>query len=270
MQLQVCFVDPVAQQASWLNFEPEDRLPATEHPDEILQVVRRIMLPEGMTGLRVLTSKEVWTFQWHPTFGCVPRLVDESGEVVEVWPTNAEVGGIWEIQHVLPDGNLIPMMYVEPDPSFTMGDDESPSRRKVSVTGGFMAKYPTTVREWNWFAKATGKPLKPTRVTDKNGLVVDLSYHPVTEVSYWDAVEFASWAGVGIPTEEQWEHAARGRDGRKFPWGNTPPTDEVCHSSIKTQQERTDDVRNRPKGASPFGVEELSGNCWEWTSTVHK
>lgn len=270
MRLQLCFVDPIAQQASWLDFEPDERLPSTEQPDDILRVVSEIVLPEGMAGLRVLTSKEVWTFQWHPTYGCVPRLRDDSGDIVEVWPTNAEVGGVWEIQHVLPDGHIMPMMYVEPAATFTMGDSSSPSRRKVSVPGGFMAKTPTTVRQWNYFAAATGKPARPTTAHDKAGKVVDLLDHPVTEVSYWDACEFADWAGVGMPTEEQWEHAARGNDGRKFPWGNTPPDETVCHSSVKTQQERTDNVFNRPAGASPFGCLDLSGNVWEWTKTVHK
>lgn len=270
MKLQMCFVDDATGTASWLDFEPDGRLPSTEHPDEVLQVVAGIRLPEGMAGLRVLTSKEVWTFQYHPTYGCVPSLRDDGGDVVEVWPTNAELGGTWQVQHVLPDGHTLPMVYVEPAAAFMMGDDESPARRKVVVPGGFMALTPTTVRQWNYFAAAVGKPLKPTTILTKAGKTLDLLDHPVAEVSYWDACEFANWAGVGLPTEEQWEHAARGNDGRKFPWGNTPPNETVCHSSVKTQQEHTDAVFNRPAGASPYGCLDMSGNVWEWTATVHK
>ena len=197
MRLQMCFVDTAAQQASWLDFEPDERLPSTEHPDDILRVVSETVLPEGMVGLRVLTTKEVWTFQWHPTYGCVPRLRDDAGELLEVWPSNKEVGGTWEIQHVLPDGHVLPMMYVEPATAFTMGDDESPSRKKVMVPGGFMAKTPTTVRQWNYFAAAMGKTLKAVTVVDKAGKTVDLLDHPVVEVSYWDACEFADWAEIG-------------------------------------------------------------------------
>jgi formylglycine-generating enzyme required for sulfatase activity len=114
-------------------------------------------------------------------------------------------------------------------------------------------------------------PPKVTSVKEtKTGATTNLEDHPVTEVSYWDACEFARWAGVGIPTEEMWEHAARGRDGRKFPWGNNPPTDDLCHSSVNTQKERTDEVFNRPAGASPYGCCDMAGNVWEWTSTEHK
>jgi serine/threonine-protein kinase len=242
-----------------------------------METVQSVKLPEGITGLRVLTPKEVWTFHLHPRYGLVPRLEDDGGEVREVWPSLKEIGGKpWIVGHVLPDGHTLPMCYVPPAASFEMGDDESQSRRKVSVPGGFMALTPTTVRQWNWYATATGKDLKPVTATDKSGVTVDLNDHPVVEVSYWDACEFAKWAGVGLPTEEEWERAARGDDGRKFPWGNDAPTDDLCWSSIHTQKERTAPVFNpdgtpaRPKGASPYGLLDMSGNVWEWTSTVHK
>ena len=270
MKLQVCFVDQEAKTAAWLDFEPEMRLPTTDGPDDVCEVVSNLTLPEGMEGLRVITSKGVWTFQYHPTYGCVPRLREEMGEVQAIWPTNAEVGGVWTIQHVLPDSHTIELVYVEGESQYMMGDDQSPTRRKVSVPAGFIGKYPVTVREWNYFAKATGKPLKATTFTAPSGKTYDITDHPVTEVSYWDARAFADWAGIGLPTEEQWEHAARGNDGRKYPWGNEPPTDELCHSSVKTQKETTDAVTNRPKGASPYGAQDMAGNTWEWTATIHK
>lgn len=263
MQVQVCYVEKGT--GGWLDMDPDFQLPSTEYPDDIMSVVEQLEIPAGMTGLRILTSTEVWTFQVHPTYGAVPRLEMDAGEVREVWPTNKELGGTWVVQHVLPDGHLLPLCYVEPAPAFLMGDAESQNRRKVNVPGGFMAQTPTTVRQWNWFAAATGKPKKAPTVAGAN-----VNDHPVTEVSYWDACEFAKWAGVMIPTEDQWEHAARGNDGRKFPWGNDAPTDEVCHSSVTTQKSSTDNVFNRPKGASPYGCLDMSGNVWEWTSTVHK
>jgi formylglycine-generating enzyme required for sulfatase activity len=288
MQIQVCFAESnpndrlitlpggrtvtvPAGTGMWLDFEPDFHLPATEHADEIMEVVLRIALPDGMVALRVLTSTEIWTFHWHPTYGMVPRLEIEAGEVVERWPSNKELGGTWVVNHVLPDGHLLPLCYVEPAPTFLMGDSDAQNRRKVDVPGGFLALTPTTVRQWNWYCAHAGKTPKATKVTDnKTGAVIDVSDFPVTEVSYWDACEWAQWAGVGIPTEEQWEHAARGNDGRKFPWGNQAPTPEVCHSSVQTQQERPDDVYNRPAGASPYGCLDMSGNVWEWTSTVHR
>jgi formylglycine-generating enzyme required for sulfatase activity len=274
MKIQVCIVE--GPKGVWLDYEPSTPLPNTDHPDEVAGVVNTIRLPEGVTALRVLTATEVWSFHYHPSYGCVPRLRIEAGEVVMEWPTNAEVGGVWTVHHVLPDGNLLPHCYVEGATSFMMGDDESQTRRKVVVEAGFMAFTPTTVRQWNWYATDMGKELKPTTVTDKSGATVDLSDHPVVEVSYWDSCDFAKWAGVGLPTEEQWERAARGNDGRKFPWGNDAPKDELCWSSIHSQKERTapcfnpDGTPARPKGASPYGLLDMSGNVWEWTSTVHK
>jgi formylglycine-generating enzyme required for sulfatase activity len=269
MKVQVCFV--LNGMGSWLDIEPEFRLPTTEFPDDVMGVVLRVKVPEGMSGLRVLTTTEVWTFNLHPTYGLVPRLVDDAGEVTEVWPTNAELGGIWVAEHVLPSGNVLPMCYVEPAPVFVMGDAETQTRRKVNVPGGFMAWTPTTIRQWNWYCAANGKPLRDSARTDpKTGVLYDVLDHPVTEVSYPESCEFAQWAGVGLPTEEQWEHAARGNDGRKFPWGNEEPTDALCHSSIVTQKDRTSPVFDRPKGASPYGCLDMSGNVWEWTSTVHR
>lgn len=276
MEIQVCYVEGTTGQ--WLDFEPSTPLPTTEYPDDVMRVVDSIALPDGITGMRVLTEKEIWTFHVHPTWGMVPRLVNDGGEVGEVWPSMKELGGRpWIVGHVLPDGHVLPMCYVEPAIAFEMGDDESPSRKKVNVPGGFLARTPTTVRQWNWFSAATGKPLKPvTAISSGSGNPIDLNDHPVVEVSYWDSCDFAKWAGVGLPTEEEWEHAARGSDGRKFPWGNESPTDELCWSSIHTQKERTapclnpDGTPARPKGASPYGLLDMSGNVWEWTSTVHK
>lgn len=268
MQIQVCFVE--GNTGAWLDYDPSFRLPLTEYPDDVLGVSKLVNIPDGMTGMRILTSNETWTFQIHPTYGLVPRLQRDAGAVCEIWPTNAELGGQWTIQHVLPDGNLLPMVYVEPAPGFLMGDVNDQNRRRVNVPGGFMALTPATIRQWNWYAKATGKTQKPVLSRTIKGDPIDLNDHPVVEVSYWDACAFAQWAGVGIPTEEQWEHAARGNDSRKFPWGNEPPTQELCHSSIQVQQTTTDNVFNRPKGASPYGCLDMSGNVWEWTSTVHK
>lgn len=268
MKLQMSFVDKASGTAAWMDYDAPGMASLTGSPAEVHRVLGDIVIPPGIDALRVVTAAGVWTFQVHPTWGIVPRLVNDAGEIRAVWPKNVDVGGNWSTFHVLPDGHIVELLYVEGDPTFAMG--EGATAKIVEVQAGFIARYPTTVREWNWYAAAMGKPLKPTSVTTPSGKKVDATYHPVTEVSYWDAVGYAEWAGVGLPSEEQWEHAARGKDGRKYPWGNDPPTADRCHSSIQTQQETTDDVRRRPTGASPYGVEDMAGNVWEWTTTVHK
>lgn len=253
-----------------MDFQPADPLPATDTARDVLDVVGKITLPDGIAGLRVYTSTEVWTFYVHPTYGMIPRLVYDAGDIKEVWPANKELGGVWVTYHVLPDQNLLPVCYVEPNPSFVTGDATSQNRQKVSVPGGFMALTPTTVRQWNWFADAKGKSRKPTVATSNSRGTVDINDHPVVEVSYWDACAFAEWAGVSIPSSAEWEHAARGNDSRKYPWGNESPTDDKCWSSILTVKDMTDNVHNRPAGMSPYGCLDMCGNVWEWTSTVHK
>ncbi len=88
------------------------------------------------------------------------------------------------------------------------------------------------------------------------------SDYPVTCIDWYQARDYCLWAGKRLCSEAEWEKAARGNDGRIYPWGNTPPTCELMHNSSCGAEPLP--VGSLPAGASPYGVEDMAGNAREW------
>ncbi|MCL4261855.1 MAG: SUMF1/EgtB/PvdO family nonheme iron enzyme [Anaerolineae bacterium] len=125
-------------------------------------------------------------------------------------------------------------------------------------------KTPVTNAEYARFVATTGH--KTPEHWQGNTPPHELADHPVVYVSWHDAEAYAKWAGCQLPTEEQWEKAARGTDGRSYPWGNTRL---LSYSNILDNHiNETTPVRMfSPGGDSPYGCVDMSGNVWEWTVT---
>ncbi len=139
-------------------------------------------------------------------------------------------------------------------------DDEKP-QRKVYLDTYYIYKTEVTVTQYRRFCTMTNRemPHAPEWGWKEN--------HPVVNVSWNDANAYAEWAGAMLPTEAQWEKAARGGDGRIYPWGfswDKTKCANYTNSYPDNATSETHPVGSFPKGASPYGVMDMSGNVWEW------
>ena len=132
----------------------------------------------------------------------------------------------------------------------------------------WIAKVPVTNLQYQAFVEATGYPV-PGHWEGRR-IPPGKENHPVTYVDWNDACAFCNWAGVSLPTEAEWEKAARGTDARRFPWGNRPPDSDLLTYNQKSDKVSTSPVGQFPLGASPYGVLDMAGNVWEWTSSLYR
>jgi len=130
-----------------------------------------------------------------------------------------------------------------------------------------IAKYPVTNADYFRFIEATGhRP--PDHWLRNRSYPPELARHPVVFVSWESAIAYMDWRGARLPSEAEWEKAARGPDGRAYPWGNEFMA-ENCNTS-ESGTEGTRPVDTHLSGQSPYGVIDMAGNAWEWTSTYYQ
>jgi formylglycine-generating enzyme required for sulfatase activity len=143
-------------------------------------------------------------------------------------------------------------------------NDEQP-QHTVNLPAYEIACFPVTVAEYACFVRA-GHP-EPA-IWQKQQSKLD---HPVVAVTWYDAVAYAAWLTgqtgehFRLPTEAEWEKAARGTDARIYPWGDV--FDQARCNTNESGIKTTTPVGSFPTGASPYGVHDMAGNVWEWTSS---
>jgi formylglycine-generating enzyme required for sulfatase activity len=150
-------------------------------------------------------------------------------------------------------------------------DDESPVHR-VAVPAFCLGRYPVTVFEYERFVADGGYSNKQLwtaggdgRFTEPGNWRRQLGYpnRPVVWVSWYEAAAYCKWAGGRLPTEAEWEWAARcGRDGLRYPWGNEEP--DAQRANFIPGPGHPTPVGLYPGGATPGGIHDLAGNVWEW------
>lgn len=152
---------------------------------------------------------------------------------------------------------------------FTMGDNSNEAEanekpeHQVSLSQYEISKYEVTFDQYDYFCDDTGR-------AEPESMAVGRGKHPVINISWEDANAFCAWLSgkttgktFSLPTEAQWEKAARGTEKFKYPWGNDSPTCDLANynNCIGTA---TAEVGSYPDGGSPYGVFDMAGNVWEW------
>ncbi|HUF90757.1 MAG TPA: SUMF1/EgtB/PvdO family nonheme iron enzyme [Candidatus Limnocylindria bacterium] len=169
--------------------------------------------------------------------------------------------------------------------AFWMGRDDGPAdeapRHRVYVPAVWLERHKVTNAEFAVFLNALGPGGDGGRRFDVDDpdarihrtggrWVADAGFegHPVVEVSWFGARDYCAWRGRRLPTEAEWEKAARGDDGRRWPWGDAPA--DATRAVLGRPYGATAPTAGRDAGAGPHGVMDLVGNLREWTATVFR
>jgi formylglycine-generating enzyme required for sulfatase activity len=160
--------------------------------------------------------------------------------------------------------------------------DEAP-QYDIHVPRYYIGRYPVTGQQFRAFIDASG------HIPENEGSLYGPANHPVVWLGWLDALKYCQWLTirlreykalpepiatlmrqegwcVTLPSEPEWEKAARGTDGRAYPWGNSPDNDRGNFGGTGIMT--TSAVGCFPAGVSPYGLEDMSGNVWEWTRSV--
>lgn len=194
----------------------------------------------------------------------VPEL-DETSTVI-IWPNDGK-----EMAYVA--GGTFIM-------GANQGDSTYQPKHQVKVAEFYMDRWPITNAEYKKFVDATNHPIPNYSVSwcetsaynwnpDTRMYPEGKADHPVVLVTWNDAMAYAAWAGKRLPTEAEWECAARGLTGRRYPWGDDFEADH-CNCKEAGLGQTSPIGYFSPNGDTPEGVIDMVGNVWEWTNTLFR
>jgi len=247
----------------------------------------------GRAGLGILAVVVLFVAVWMPyqLSQVVTRTESERSPVPIASPEN--LAGVRPDAWFLPDEELMGFVEVPAGP-FLMGSDpaidtlafenerwsEAKAQGVVDLPSFFIGRYEVTVAQFQAFVEATG-----FRVDDQT--LSGPPDHPVVAVSWPDALAYCRWLEatlrdwpqtpsqlsellhdgwrISLPTEAEWEKAARGTDGRIYPWGNEPTRDRANYGGTTATPVGSFDCPG-----CPFGLFDMSGNVWEWTRSPYQ
>jgi formylglycine-generating enzyme required for sulfatase activity len=211
-------------------------------------------------ALEILTQlqiQDLWT-------SILPLLEDPypsvRWRVVEYLKTLSHPQALQALKAYQPEG----MIFI-PEGTFERGSEINPEEgpiRKLFLKAFYIDKYPVRNQDYALFLKATGHPAP--KQWQKGEYPQGEANHPVVHVSWHDAHAYAEWAGKRLPQESEWEKAARGREGRKYPWGEESDIHKA--NTLESNKGYTVAVGSySPEGDSPYGLVDVAGQVWEWT-----
>jgi len=190
----------------------------------------------------------------------------------------------WQTQVFEPDASLLvlvpagPFAMGLPERDFLAEEHEKP-QRQVHLAAFWIDVYPVTNARYRRFLEGHGYDQQKWWRPDgwawkqRHGIRAPSQWdqpgwdgpeQPAAGVSWYEADAYCRWAGRRLPTDAEWEKAARGTDGRRYPWGNTWPTHQLANFNAAVG--RTTPVGLYPDGISPFGCHDMAGNVNNWTS----
>lgn len=220
-----------------------------ENREELLEAIKNIpaALREDSLHILAITLRQIGAGQDY-----IERVLKSIGQRAFAFPSTVHPPIYSK------DGTLLITI---PAGEFTMGSNDHNSekpQRTVYLDTYRIAHHPVTNAQYRMFIEETGHREPGFWEDDR----FNQPNQPVVDVTWPDAQAYCKWAGLRLPTEAEWEKAARGEDSREYPWGPEQPDETRCN--FDSNVDRPTEVGSYPEGASPYGCQDMAGNVWEW------